>query len=121
MVSFLGDGFAITVRDITTRKKMELELQKANHELHMLAHLDGLTKIANRRCFDDCLDKEWRRLLRSQQQLGLLMLDVDYFKLYNDSYGHQQGDECLIQVAQALQKVVLRPADLVAMVAKSLL
>jgi diguanylate cyclase (GGDEF)-like protein len=110
----LGDGVAITVRDITSRKQMELELQAANHELQILAHLDGLTKIANRRCFDDFLDKEWRRLSRSQQPLALLMLDVDYFKLYNDSYGHQQGDECLIQVAQVLQKVVSRPADLVA-------
>jgi diguanylate cyclase (GGDEF)-like protein/PAS domain S-box-containing protein len=110
----LGDGFAITVRDITSRKQMELDLQAANHELQILANLDGLTKIANRRCFDDFLAQEWRRLHRTQHAISLLMLDVDYFKLYNDSYGHQEGDDCLIQIAQALQEVVCRPADLAA-------
>ncbi|MFU8788285.1 MAG: diguanylate cyclase domain-containing protein [Methylobacter sp.] len=110
----LGDGFAITIGDITIRKKMELELQQANHELQLLAHLDGLTKIANRRCFDSFLAKEWLRLQREQQPFSLLMLDVDYFKLYNDNYGHLQGDDCLIQIAQALEKVVSRPADLAA-------
>jgi diguanylate cyclase (GGDEF)-like protein len=110
----LGDGFAVTVRDITARKKMELELQAANHELQLLAHLDGLTKIANRRCFDEFLSKEWQRLCRSLQPLALLMLDVDYFKPYNDFYGHQGGDDCLIQIAQAIQKVISRPADLAA-------
>ena len=110
----LGDGFAITVRDITTRKKMELELQQVNHELQLLAHLDGLTKIANRRSFDDFLAREWRRLSRSSQVISLLLLDVDYFKAFNDFYGHQRGDECLIQIAQALQATILRPVDLVA-------
>ncbi|MDO9140766.1 MAG: diguanylate cyclase [Methylobacter sp.] len=110
----LGDGFAITIGDITIRKKMELELQQANHELQLLAHLDGLTKIANRRCFDGFLAKEWQRLQRERQPFSLLMLDVDYFKLYNDNYGHLQGDDCLIQMAQTLEKVVSRPADLAA-------
>jgi diguanylate cyclase (GGDEF)-like protein len=110
----LGDGFAITVRDITTRKKMELELQQANHELQLLAHVDGLTKIANRRYFDEFLDREWQRLSRTGQPLALLMLDVDYFKPYNDFYGHQGGDDCLTKIAQAVQKSVSRPADLVA-------
>jgi len=110
----LGDGFAITVRDITARKKMELELQQANQELQILAHLDGLTKVANRRCFDAFLEKEWQRLYRSQQPLSLLILDVDYFKHYNDRYGHQQGDECLIQIAHVLQTTVSRPTDLMA-------
>lgn len=110
----LGDGFAITVRDITARKKMELELQQANRELQLLTHLDGLTKIANRRCFDEFLAREWQRLSRTGQPLALLMLDVDYFKPYNDFYGHQGGDDCLIKIAQAVQKSVSRPADLVA-------
>ena len=110
----LGDGFAITVRDITARKKMELELQQANRELQLLAHLDGLTKIANRRCFDEFLAHEWKRLCRTQQPLALLMLDVDYFKPYNDFYGHQSGDDCLTKIAQAVQQIVHRPADLVA-------
>lgn len=110
----LGDGFAITVRDITARKKMELELQRVNRELQLLAHLDGLTKIANRRSFDEFLASEWRRLCRSPHAISLLLLDVDYFKAYNDCYGHQQGDECLIKIAKALQTTVSRPADLVA-------
>jgi diguanylate cyclase (GGDEF)-like protein/PAS domain S-box-containing protein len=110
----LGDGFAITVRDITARKKMELELQEVNRELQLLTHLDGLTKIANRRCFDEFLNREWQRLCRSGQPLSLLMLDVDYFKPYNDFYGHQRGDDCLKKVAQAIQQVISRPADLVA-------
>ncbi len=110
----LGDGFAITVRDITARKKIELELQQANRELQLLTHLDGLTKIANRRCFDEFLVREWQRLCRTGQPLALLMLDVDYFKSYNDFYGHQGGDDCLIKIAQTLQQTVYRPADLVA-------
>jgi diguanylate cyclase (GGDEF)-like protein len=110
----LGDGFAITVRDITVRKKMELELQQANRELQLLTHLDGLTKIANRRCFDEFLVREWQRLCRAQQPLSLLILDVDYFKPYNDFYGHQGGDDCLIKIAQTIQQAVCRPADLVA-------
>ena len=110
----LGDGIAITVRDITARKNMELALQAANRELQVLANLDGLTKIANRRCADEFLNKEWRRLCRSEQTLSVLMLDVDYFKFYNDGYGHQQGDECLIQIANILQNTVCRPTDLAA-------
>jgi two-component system, cell cycle response regulator len=110
----LGDGFSLTVRDITERKQMELELQIANRELRLLANLDGLTKIANRRCFDGTLQHTWQRLGRTEQPLSLLMLDVDFFKSYNDIYGHQQGDECLTRVAQTIQKVVVRPADLAA-------
>ena len=110
----LGDGFALTVRDITAHKKIELELQHANSELHLLTHLDGLTHIANRRCFDAFLVREWQRLCGTQQSLALLMLDVDYFKSYNDFYGHQGGDVCLAKIAQAVQNSVSRPADLVA-------
>jgi diguanylate cyclase (GGDEF)-like protein len=110
----LADGFAITVRDITARKKIELELQQANHDLQLLAHLDGLTEIANRRCFDLFLASEWQRLGQTEQPLSLLMVDVDYFKPYNDFYGHQSGDDCLRQIAQTIQKTVSRTADLVA-------
>jgi diguanylate cyclase (GGDEF)-like protein len=93
---------------------MELELQIANRELRLLAHLDGLTKIANRRCFDDFLEHQWRRLSRTQQPLSLLMLDVDFFKPYNDLYGHQRGDDCLVDIARTIQKIISRPTDLVA-------
>ncbi|MGL4376157.1 MAG: diguanylate cyclase domain-containing protein, partial [Microcoleaceae cyanobacterium] len=96
------------VRDRTS------ELQQANQELLRLANLDGLTKGANRRCFDDYLGLEWKRHLREQQPLGLIMIDIDYFKRYNDYYGHQGGDDCLIRVAQAIAKTPQRTTDLVA-------
>ena len=117
----LGDGFAITVRDITTRKQTELELQKineqlqeANYKLELISNLDGLTHIANRRRFNDYLLIHWQQHQREQKPIALLLIDVDYFKFYNDSYGHQCGDDCLIQIAQAIAKVPQRVVDLVA-------
>ncbi|MGD1716381.1 diguanylate cyclase domain-containing protein [Dapis sp. BLCC M172] len=103
----LGDGFAITVRDITARKKLELEL---NH----LATIDGLTGIANRRTFQETILKEWERCQREKQPLSLILFDLDYFKLYNDFYGHQAGDNCLKQVAEAAKNVLNHSYDLVA-------
>jgi two-component system, cell cycle response regulator len=110
----LGDGFAITIRDITGRKRIELALQDANQKLEQLANLDGLTQVANRRCFDGQLQGEWKRLAREQQPLSLILFDVDKFKSYNDYYGHLAGDDCLIRIAQTVQQIVHRPADLVA-------
>lgn len=89
-------------------------LQTANQKLQKLAILDGLTGIANRRYFDLILKKEWQRLAREKQPLSLILCDIDYFKLYNDTYGHQQGDLCLQRVAQILMQSTRRPADLVA-------
>jgi two-component system, cell cycle response regulator len=89
-------------------------LKLANAELKRLSNLDGLTKIANRRALDDYLDREYRRLQREQQSISIIMVDIDYFKLYNDTYGHPQGDQCLIKVAQLLQRSVNRPTDFVA-------
>jgi diguanylate cyclase (GGDEF)-like protein len=83
-------------------------------QLEQLAILDGLTKIANRRYFDQYLDQEWKRAQREQHSLSLLLLDVDHFKLYNDTYGHQAGDECLQKVAKAIQETLKRSSDLVA-------
>ncbi|NJO20582.1 MAG: diguanylate cyclase, partial [Spirulinaceae cyanobacterium RM2_2_10] len=100
--------------DITERVQAELALQQANQELQRLATLDGLTQVANRRRFDEHLACEWRRLRREQQPLSVILCDVDYFKLYNDTYGHQAGDACLQQVAQVLGKMLKRPSDLVA-------
>lgn len=91
-----------------------IELQAANQELNRLVRVDGLTQVANRRYFDEYLAQEWQRLQRVQQPLGLIFCDVDYFKQYNDRYGHSQGDSCLQQVAQQIQCAVARPADLVA-------
>ncbi|MEL6927179.1 MAG: diguanylate cyclase [Cyanobacteria bacterium J06600_6] len=90
------------------------QLKTANQKLHQLAILDGLTGIANRRYFDLVLDKEWQRLAREGQPLSLILCDVDYFKAYNDTYGHQQGDRCLQKISQILQQSTRRPADLVA-------
>jgi len=90
------------------------QLKAANQELHRLATFDGLTQVANRRCFDEVLEQEWRRLTREQASLALILCDIDFFKLYNDTYGHQAGDYCLQQVAKALASSVRRPADLVA-------
>lgn len=89
-------------------------LDDANRELRRLSSVDGLTSVANRRMFDEALTREWSRGVRHASQLSLLMCDVDYFKQYNDSYGHQAGDECLKTVAQTLAARVKRPTDLVA-------
>ncbi|MEG4342708.1 diguanylate cyclase [Microcoleus sp. A003_D6] len=110
----LGDGFSVTIRDITARKQIELALQDANQKLKELANLDGLTEVANRRCFNNRLQSEWQRLAREKQPLSLVLLDVDKFKSYNDYYGHLAGDDCLIRIGQILQKVVRCPTDLAA-------
>ena len=90
------------------------QLAAANQELHRLATLDGLTQLANRRHFDQYFQQEWRRLRREQQSLALILCDIDCFKSYNDTYGHQAGDDCLKLVAAAIRQAVKRPADLVA-------
>ncbi|GFE69465.1 diguanylate cyclase domain-containing protein [Chroococcus sp. FPU101] len=90
------------------------ELEKLNRELDRLAHLDGLTEVANRRQFDKCISTEWLRMCREKQPLSLILCDVDNFKSYNDQYGHLQGDDCLKKVAQTIAHSVKRPADLVA-------
>ncbi|MFM7575216.1 MAG: diguanylate cyclase domain-containing protein [Snowella sp.] len=90
------------------------ELADATRRLEKLVNFDGLTQIANRRYFNERLTQEWLRLRREQQFISLLLLDVDYFKAYNDHYGHQQGDDCLIQIAHAVEAITRRPADLVA-------
>ncbi|MGA1411436.1 MAG: sensor domain-containing diguanylate cyclase [Prochlorotrichaceae cyanobacterium] len=95
-------------------KERTQDLEKANTQLLRLSRTDALTKVANRGEFNRVLNHEINRLKRSQQRIALLMLDVDFFKRYNDRYGHLQGDYCLIQVAQALKQVVKRSTDLLA-------
>ena len=102
-----GDHFLATFVDRT-------EQQAQSDRLHALAYMDGLTGIANRRQFDQQLQVEWRRCRRSGLPLALLLLDIDYFKQYNDLYGHQQGDDCLRSVAHALRRQLGRAQDLVA-------
>ncbi|MET0321848.1 MAG: diguanylate cyclase [Duganella sp.] len=95
-----------TLRDVTDEKRAQVALEQ-------LATRDGLTGLANRRCFDDTLQGEWQRALRQQQPLSLLMVDVDNFKQYNDAYGHLGGDECLQRIAKAVANE-MRTNDLVA-------
>ncbi|PSN77336.1 diguanylate cyclase, partial [filamentous cyanobacterium CCP4] len=90
------------------------QLQTANQELQRLASVDGLTQVANRRCFDARLSAEWQRLTREQAPLSLILCDIDGFKLYNDSCGHLAGDDALRQVALAIAQACKRPSDLVA-------
>lgn len=94
--------------------KRTAELQEANDQLRRLANLDGLTKVANRRCFDLYYKEQWQHLSDHHKPLSLMMLDVDYFKRYNDQLGHLQGDDCLKQVADAISAALGRPEDLVA-------
>jgi diguanylate cyclase (GGDEF)-like protein/PAS domain S-box-containing protein len=109
-----GDGFVVAIRDVASRKRAEEQLANANHRLQLMASEDGLTGLANRRQFDEILDSEFRRTSRSGAPLGLLMIDVDCFKAYNDRYGHPAGDRCLKDIAHALKEVAGRPGDLVA-------
>jgi diguanylate cyclase (GGDEF)-like protein len=89
-------------------------LQKFNQELQHQNGIDSLTSIANRRRFDEYLTQEWNRLKREKAWLALILADIDYFKAYNDFYGHQAGDKCLSAVAQAINLTIQRPADLAA-------
>lgn len=102
------------VKRIIKQTQLQQELKAANSALHRLANLDGLTQVANRRRFNECLEQEWWRLSRENLPLALIMCDIDFFKDYNDTYGHQAGDICLQKVAQTIQKIAQRPADLVA-------
>jgi diguanylate cyclase (GGDEF)-like protein len=95
-------------------RQTEIALQQANLELERIANTDCLTQLANRRCFDTVLKQEWQRLRREQQPLSLVLCDIDYFKNYNDRYGHPTGDACLRQVAQVISDCIKRPADIVA-------
>jgi len=93
-------------------RESQRQLTEANLELQRLMNLDGLTGLNNRRRFDEYLQTEWRRAIRERAALSLLLVDVDNFKHYNDSYGHLAGDEALKQVAAAIQECCHRPADL---------
>lgn len=111
----IGEDLIILLyRDITERKIAEMALEEANQALEKLANIDGLTGVANRRRFDNVLKREWDRLSREGKYLGIVICDIDYFKQFNDIYGHQAGDDCLIRVANILKSGVHRPADIIA-------
>lgn len=112
--SGLRTGILQVVRDISERKQTEEKLRAAYRVLEGIAAVDGLTGVANRRRFDETLSSEWRRGLREHRPLSIVLLDVDLFKPYNDTYGHLRGDSCLKQIAESALDVVTRPGDLVA-------
>ena len=112
----------VSVRQLEAREKKlsrlvaerTAELAWANENLQALANSDGLTKIGNRRRFESFLLDEWHRAVRFKTEISLIMIDIDHFKLYNDTYGHQAGDECLQRAAEAFAAAIKRPTDLVA-------
>jgi diguanylate cyclase (GGDEF)-like protein/PAS domain S-box-containing protein len=100
--------------DITERKKTEEQLLVLQKQLEQISYTDGLTGVPNRRMFDTVLEKEWSSAQRRNTPLSLVLLDIDYFKQYNDRYGHLQGDECLKRVGQVLDAAGKRARDLFA-------
>jgi len=110
LLQTIADQLAIAIQ----QAELYQQLQTANEALARLATTDSLTQIANRRQFDASLQSEWQRLTRSQKPLALILCDIDFFKHYNDTYGHLAGDRCLAQVAQVLQESMRRSTDLAA-------
>ncbi len=111
-VDYITKPFQIP--ELLARVHTHVDLGRKTRILQSIADRDGLTMIPNRRRFDEFLDLEWRRCLRERTPLACIMIDIDWFKQYNDCYGHLQGDECLKQIAQAICKTVRRPTDLAA-------
>ncbi len=105
------NGFSI---DISDTVRAENQLKKANERLKLLSVMDGLTQIPNRRKFDEYLDSEWHRLFRTKEPMSVILCDIDFFKLYNDNYGHQAGDDCLQKVARAIADCAQRSIDIAA-------
>ncbi|MDD1621236.1 MAG: diguanylate cyclase [Methylococcaceae bacterium] len=93
-------------------QKTQRELETANLELERLSYYDQLTGLANRRNFDSTLDRQFALARRNKSPMSLIICDIDYFKIYNDNYGHQQGDHCLAQVGRLISEQVVRPTDL---------
>jgi diguanylate cyclase (GGDEF)-like protein len=104
----------INPRVVRARVKTHVTLKQQSDLMRQMVFIDGLTGVFNRRYFDERLASEWRRAQRNKSPLSLIMIDVDFFKRYNDRYGHQAGDDCLRQVAAALRAQLKRPGDIVA-------
>lgn len=113
-VANLGRHCLVQITDVSTAVARERQLREKSRELEEQTFTDGLTGIANRRCFDAHLADEFRRAKREEKPIALIMLDVDYFKNYNDNYGHRRGDQTLTEVATAFASVVRRSGDLLA-------
>ncbi|HWJ94538.1 MAG TPA: diguanylate cyclase, partial [Telluria sp.] len=99
---------------VRARVRTQLTVKRQADALRALSLTDGLTGVANRRAFDDRLDAEWRRCARIRMPVALVLVDIDHFKLFNDHYGHQAGDACLVQAGAAMRRAAGRPQDLVA-------
>ena len=99
---------------VKTRIYNHLELKHTRDLLKQQSNIDPLTGIANRRCFDETLLQEWQSMERKKEPLGIIMIDIDYFKSFNDYYGHAEGDACLKQVAITMKTIIARPYDLLA-------
>ena len=113
--------FRQTRRLVKMSDRVQKDLNAVNTELHKhqeilswMSYMDGLTGIANRRKFNEALEAEWKKAARRVSSLALIILDLDFFKLYNDNYGHSAGDDCLVKIARALSEAVMRPGDLAA-------
>ncbi|ABA20654.1 response regulator receiver modulated diguanylate cyclase [Trichormus variabilis ATCC 29413] len=102
------------VKRLIQQSHLQQKLEAANRELQRLVTIDELTQVANRRRFEEYCAQEWQRMARDQLPLSLILCDVDFFKAYNDTYGHRAGDRCLQLVAKAIENCVNRPADVVA-------
>ncbi len=123
MAGLLITGLVAAYLRMLSKRSFEIEtvaeernhaLQQANKKLAHLSQTDGLTQIANRRFFDESFIQEWKRTKREQQPISLVLFDLDFFKQYNDQYGHLQGDECLRNIAELVSSVINRPGDLFA-------
>ena len=120
-VDFMGD-FSEAFNRMTSQLKdtfkklgaANQKLHQANQMLYQISRTDGLTRIANRRHFDELFETEWRRAARLSKPVSVILIDIDFFKNYNDTYGHQMGDECLKWVAHALKRAIKRPCDVLA-------
>lgn len=111
-VDYITKPFSMPI--VKARIKTHLELKSHRDILEHLSSYDGLTGIPNRRRFDEYIEHEWKRALREASPLSLIMVDIDHFKMFNDSYGHWAGDDCLKKVAQTLTSCLNRPSDLMA-------
>ena len=107
-------GWVVVVSDVTSIRRAEIEIRAMAEQLELLATTDGLTGLCNRRTLDERLEREISRCRRNGDPISLLMVDIDHFKALNDALGHQQGDECLRAVAQAIAGEMNRPGDFVA-------
>ena len=119
VISFENAEFYKELEQAVVQRTTELvrvnqELQEANKKLEEISNIDGLTQISNHSFLDDFLQRNWKHHQRMQYHFSLILCDIDYFKQFNDIYGHVQGDKCLKLIAGAIQKAARRPGDLVA-------